>query len=236
MIEIKEFTWTDTWWTLIGFTALFVALHVVAVLKVEPVYSRAFKLSRAGAALILTLLGFAAFIDGFGHWREAFLYRHPDNDWMRIGLLLVYGHLIADFIWMAIGKYKYNITPRIDLIIHHGLGVIGFGAALMLGIGYAFGLLTMITELMPLSTGLGAWGKFIDSAKVIEASAKARLYVLAWLRLPLWISLLALVVSMLVKGSDAVMFIAYMVSGTALLGLIWLDIFWMSKCLKPIDA
>ena len=153
-----EFGWSDTWGPILGFTALFVVMHMLAILRVEPVYARAFKLSRGSAALILTLLGVAAFIGGFEHWREAFIYRHQENDWMRTGLLLVYGHLLADFIWMAVGKYKYGIRPRKDLIIHHGLGVIGFGAALVLGIGYTFGLLTMITELLPLTSGVNAWG------------------------------------------------------------------------------
>lgn len=227
-----DFGWSDTWGPILGFTIFFVALHVLAVLRVEPVYSRAFKLSRAGAALILTTLGISAFVGGFEHWREAFLYRHQQGDWMRIGLLFVYGHLLADFIWMAVGKYKYGITPRIDLIIHHGLGIVGFGAALVLEIGYAFGLLTMVTELLPLSTGVNAWGKRIAVSRVVEASNRARLHVLAWLRLPLWTGLFILVLMTLIKGAESGMLLPYIVSGTGLVGLISLDIFWVGKCLK----
>jgi hypothetical protein len=235
MLAIMEFGWSDTWGPILGFTALFVVIHVLAVIRVEPAYSRAFKLSRAGAALILTILGIAAFVGGFEHWREAFLYRHQQGDWMRTGLLLVYGHLLADFIWMAVGKYKYGITPRKDLIIHHGLGVVGFGAALVLEIGYAFALLTMITELLPLSTGVNAWGKRIAVSRVVEASDRARLHVLAWLRLPLWTSLFALVVLTLIHGTEPGMLIAYIVAGTGLVGLISLDVFWMGKCLRHVD-
>jgi hypothetical protein len=230
-----EFTWSNTWGPLLGFSALFVVIHVLAILRLEPVYARAFKLSRGCAALILTILGIAALVGGFEHWREAFLYRHSEGDWMRTGLLLVYGHLLADFIWMAVGKYKYGITPRKDLILHHGLGVVGFGAALALGIGYAFGLLTMITELLPLTTGVNAWGKRIAVSRVVEAADRARLHVLAWLRLPLWISLLVLVVLSLVEGAGEGMFLPYLVAGSGLVGLISLDVYWMGKCREHVD-
>jgi hypothetical protein len=229
------FGWTDTYWPVLGFTAIFVLLHVLAILRVEPTYTRAFKLSRGGAAFILTVLGISALVGGFGHWREAFLYRHAEGDWMRIGLLAVYGHLLADFIWMAVGRIRYNIIPRKDLIIHHGLGLVGFGAALYLGVGYAFGLLTMITEMMPLTTGINALGKRIAVARVVDAADRARLHVLAWLRIPLWITLLVLVVLSLIRGVESGMLVAYLVAGSGMLGLISLDLYWIGKARERVD-
>jgi hypothetical protein len=229
------FGWTDTFGPILGFTAIFVLLHVLAILRVEPTYTRAFKLSRGGAALILTLLGISALVGGFGHWREAFLYHHTEGDWMRIGLLAVYGHLLADFVWIVVGKVRYGIKPRKDLIIHHGLGLIGFGAALVLHIGYAFALLTMITELMPLTTGINAWGKRIAISRVADAADRARLHVLAWLRLPLWSTLFVLVMISLIRGAEGGMLVAYLVAGTGLLGLISLDVYWIGKCRERVD-
>ncbi|MBC8367532.1 hypothetical protein H8E52_08985, partial [bacterium] len=55
-----SFGWTDTYWPILGFTMVFVLLHVLAILRVEPTYTRAFKLSRGGAAFILTVLGISA--------------------------------------------------------------------------------------------------------------------------------------------------------------------------------
>jgi hypothetical protein len=235
MLNCMDFGWSDTWGPLLGFTTLFVVLHVLAIVRLEPVYARAFKLSRAAAAFILTLLGVAALIGGFSHWREAFLYQHLEGDWMRLGLLVVYGHLVADFIWMAVGKYKYGIKPRKDLIIHHGLGVVGFGAALVLEIGYAFALLTMITELLPLTTGVNAWGKRIAVDRVVQAADRARLHVLAWLRLPLWCGLLVLVVLTLLRGAGEGMLVPNLVAGIGLVGLISLDVYWMGKCREHVD-
>jgi hypothetical protein len=230
-----DFGFTDTWLPLFGFTAFFAALHLVALVRLEPVYPRAFKLSRGAAALILTSLGLAALIGGRAHWREAFLYHQAADDWMRLGLLVVYGHLLADFLWMAIGRYRYGIKPRKDLIIHHGLGVIGFGAALVLEIGYAFALLTMITELLPLTTGINAWGKRIALPVVVEVADRARLHVLAWLRLPLWLGLFGLVVLAIIGGPTDGMRPAYLVAGAGLVGLIGLDIYWIGKCRERTD-
>ncbi|MBC8451227.1 MAG: hypothetical protein H8D72_00805 [Planctomycetes bacterium] len=230
-----DFGWTDTWWPLIGFTFGFVLLHVLALVRLEPVYPRAFKLSRGAAALILTALGIAALIGGFDHWREAFLYRQPSDDWMRLGLLAVYGHLLADFLWMALGRLRYGIRPRKDLILHHGLGVVGFGAALVLEMGYAFALLTMITELLPLTTGLNAWGKRVAIQKVVNAADRARLHVLAWLRIPLWIGLFVLVLMTLVTGPAEGLRPAYFVAAFGLIGLVGLDVYWIGKCRQHVD-
>jgi len=229
------FGWTDTYGPILLYTGLFLLLHVLAVWRVAPTYTRAFKLSRGGAALILTLLGVSALVGGFGHWREAFLYRHGPDDWMRTGLLAVCGHLIADFIWMAVGKVRYGIKPRMDLIIHHGLGLVGFGAALVLQIGYALALLTMITELMPLTTGINAWGKHIAVSRVVDAADKARLHVLAWLRIPLWSTLLVLVVMSLARGPEGGLLVAYLVAAAGLMGLISLDFFWIGKARQRVD-
>lgn len=230
-----DFGLTDTWLPLLGFIAFFVALHLLALTRLEPVYPRAFKLSRGAAAMILTGLGLAALIGGRHHWREAFLYHQEASDWMRTGLLVVYGHLLADFIWMAVGRFKYGIKPRKDLIIHHGLGVLGFGAALVLEIGYAFALLTMITELLPLTTGINAWGKRIAIPAVVDVADRARLHVLAWLRLPLWLGLFGLVVLAIFGGPTDGMRPAYLVAGVGLVGLIGLDIYWIGKCRERVD-
>lgn len=229
----------DTWLPVLGFTAFFVFLHVLTLSRFEPVYPRAFKLSRAGAAAILTALGTGALIGGFEHWSEAFLYRQSKDDWMRTGLLVVYGHLLADFIWMWVGARYHGIKPRKDLMIHHGLGVIGFGAALVLEIGYAFGLLTMITELLPLTTGVNAWGKRVAMPRIVTAADRARLYVLAFLRIPLWSALFVLVaIALFADGGSAVadgLQPAYWFAAIGLMGLLSLDVFWIGKCRQNVD-
>jgi hypothetical protein len=220
---------------LAGFTAFFVLLHVLALARVEPVFPRAFKLSRAAAALILTGLGVAALLDALPHWESAFLYRHEQGDWMRIGLLAVYGHLLADFLWMIVGKRRFGIAPRRDLILHHLLGVAGFGVALALEVGYALALITMITELLPVTTGLDAWSKRIAAPGLTVAASRARLHVLAWLRLPLWLLLFALVMHAVVRAEPGALLPAFGVAAAGLAALVALDAYWIRKCLADVD-
>lgn len=227
--------WSETGLPLAAATAFFVGLHVVTLGRVEPVYPRAFKLSRAGAAVVLTALGAAALVDGFPHWREAYLYHHDDGDWMRYGLLAVCGHLVADYIWMIVGKVRHGIEPRKDLIIHHGLGVVGFGIALWMRVGYAIALVTMVTEILPLTTGINAWGKRVASEGVMRIADRARLHVLAWLRLPLWLALVGLSVWALVRGDAGDLAPAYVVAAVGLSGLVALDVYWMQKCRANVD-
>ena len=225
----------DTWLPLLGATLFFTLLHALALSSVEPVFPRAFKLSRGAAAAILTAIGVAALLSSLDQWQNAFLYRHEEGDWMRIGLLAVLGHLIADFLWMAVGKWRYGVQPRADLVIHHGLGVIAFSAALYLRIGYAIALITMITEILPVTTGINAWGKRIAAPALVDAADRARLHVLAWLRLPLWGALFVLVVMALVQGATGGVQIAYWLACAGLVGLVTLDLYWMQKCRQRVD-
>lgn len=220
---------------LLLYLAGFTALHALALSRVEPVFPRAFKLSRAAAALILTGLGLAALFDAAPHWRAAFLYRHAEGDWMRQGVLVVYGHLLADFLWMAVGKRRFGIQPRRDLILHHLLGLAGFGAALWLQVGYALALITMITELLPVTTGLDAWSKRIAAPGLTAAASRARLHVLAWLRLPLWLLLFALVTHAIARDHPGALLPAFGVAAGGLAALVALDCYWIRKCLADVD-
>jgi hypothetical protein len=220
---------------LAGFTAFFTLLHVLAIANVEPAYARAFKLSRGVAAAVLTALGVAALVDAVPHWRSAFLYAHEADDWMRLGVLCIYGHLLSDFAWMGVGRWRFGVKPRPDLVIHHLLGLLGFGAALLLEVGYALALITMITELMPVTTGIHALGKRIAAPALVDGSERARLHVLVWLRLPLWLTLLTLTVTVLLLGTPGSLLAAYVVAFFGLLGLVSLDVYWIGKCRQHVD-
>ena len=179
---------------------------------------------------MLTLLGIAALADAYPHWDKAFLYRHPPGDWMRIGLLIVYGHLIADFLWMGWSRWRHAIRPRKDLIIHHGLGLLGYGYALAIDTGYAICLVTMITEVMPVTSGFGALGKTLGRPSMVEAAGRARLQVLTWLRMPVWLALFALVVRVILAGEvPEGLGPAFAVAFCGLLGLMGLDTYWIVK-------
>ncbi len=220
---------------LVGYFAFFVLLHVLALARLEPVFPRAFKLSRAAAAVVLTGIGLAALVDAAPQWEQAFLYEHAPGDWMRQGALIVYGHLLADFLWMWVGLRKFQVQPRRDLIIHHLLGMVGFGAALWLHVGYALALITMITELLPVTTGIDAWSKRIAAPALTAAACRARLHVLAWLRIPLWTALLAMVLHVLIRGTPGALLPAFTIAACGLACLVALDAYWLRKCLQDVD-
>lgn len=212
-----------------AFTAAFTAVHVVAP-RIAPDNPRAFAISRGVAAAVLTAVGLAALVDALPMWDTAFLYRHEAGDWMRTGLLVVYGHLIADFLWMGWSRWRHGVVPRKDLIIHHGLGMVAYGYALAIETGYAIALVTMVTEVMPVTSGVGALGKALGHPSMVDAAARARLKVLCWLRMPVWLTLFALVCRVLVLGLvPEGLGPAFGVAFFGLLGLMGLDSYWIVK-------
>ncbi len=214
---------------------LFTAVHAVVLSLVEPYWPRAFQISRGLAAVALTALGLAALVDAFPEWPRAFLYRNAPDDWMRQGVAVVLGHLLADFLWMFQGARFHGIRPRRDLIIHHGLGVIGFGASLVLGIGHALALLTMITEILPITTGLNAWARRTGNETLQRRADRLRLHSLAWGRIPLWVFLEVVVLQALIRGEDPGLSLGRWIAAAGLLALLVLDFYWLGKCRQRVD-
>jgi len=214
-------------------TAAFTLVHFWMLGRVEGGYPRAFKLSRGIAAVILTLIGFAGLILALPEWRDAFLVHQGEGDeLLRWGVIISYGHLLSDFVWMAYGKSRFQITPRRDLIFHHGLGAAAFAYALHIEVGYGMVMLAMATEVMPCFTGLEAFGKHKRSASIQRLAARARLLVLAFWRIPLWLSALVLCVWNLSEGSypDDLHFV-FQFSTACVIMLLCLDSYWMRKCI-----
>lgn len=215
--------------TLPAFTAGFLAIHIAAT-RIAPENPRAFAISRAAAAALLTVLGMFALVDALPMWETAFLYRHEPDDWMRLGLTAIFAHMLSDFVWIAWSRWRFGIVPRKDLVIHHGLGLIVYGTALAIEIGYAFALITMITEVMPVTSGYGAIGKVVGRPEMVESSARWRLRVLIFLRFPVWLALFALICRVLILGlvPDGLM-PAFIIAFCALIAVMGLDRYWVGK-------
>lgn len=223
------------WTSLLLYTAFFVVLHVIAQWAITKNYHRAFKISRGVAAAILTLIGFAALFTSLGHWREAFLWHQdPANGgldwWMWQGVLLVVGHFVSDFLWMAWGL-RSGIRPRADLVLHHAVGLGAFSYALSINIGYSLCLIVMMSELMPVSTGLAGWSQHKKDDKLHAWASRTRLLVLVWQRRPLWLALAALTARPIVMGEVPDGFgVAYGIAAVGFTTLIFLDKYWIAKC------
>ena len=223
---------------LAGATVGFLGLHVVFLARWASSWSRAFQLSRGVAAGLLTFLGCLAFADSLPRWQEAFLWREEGQTWLRPALLVVCGHLWADLIWMAWSRRRHGVALRPDLLIHHFLGLTAYGLALFLGLGHAIAMVAMMTEIMPVTTGLHAWARNCGKEKLQLRLARARLRLLAWFRMPFWASLLLLLLFAPEGGihsEDPLLRVVGVLGLVCLLSLLGLDRYWVRKCRSHTD-
>ncbi|MAW61905.1 MAG: hypothetical protein CMJ94_13895 [Planctomycetes bacterium] len=213
-------------------TLAFTLVHVWVLMRVEPAYPRAFKLSRGVAAVVLTAIGFVGLGLALPDWKDAFLVHHEPGDLLRWGVIIAYGHLMSDFVWMAYGSLRHGISPRRDLIFHHGLGAAAYAYALQIEVGYGMVMVTLASEIMPCFTGLEAYGKYRASEAVQRLAARARLIVLSIWRIPLWVFALVMCIWNLSDGSYASdLTFVFQFSTVCLILLLGLDAYWWRKCL-----
>lgn len=221
---------------LLAYTAFFTLLHVLALRGISPDYHRAFKLSRAVPAAIMTMMGLAAVGIALPHWRLAFLYpHHPEDSFgdllMWHGMLVVTAHLLSDYLWMVYGYWSRRIVPRMDLILHHTVCLMGFSYALWKEIGFAVCLIALVSELMPVTTGISGWGQHIGRKDIMDAANRIRLAVLIWWRRPLWFLLAALTARTILSQEVPAGFgLAFTLAAAGFTTLIFLDKYWIGKC------
>ena len=221
---------------LLTYTSAFLLLHAVFLGSVSPDFHRAFKLSRAIPAAIMSTIGLIVVVVASGHWHQTFLYRHEPRVYladylMWHGMLVVMGHLLSDFLWMGYGLAVRHIVPRLDLIIHHSVCLAAFSYALWKEVGFALCLIALVSELMPVTTGISAWGQHIGRKDIMELSDRVRLKVLIWWRRPLWFLLAALTARSILSQEIPEGFgLAFGIAAVGFTTLIFLDKYWIAKC------
>lgn len=209
----------------------FLGMHWALWRWLEKDYVLAFRMSRGVAALVLTALGFAGLVDAWPQRHLGFLYEHGPDDWMIVGVSIAYGHLLADMVSMAYGRWGLGIAPRMDLVAHHLLGLLAYGISMALGIGHALVLVSLASELMPTCTGLEAWGRHLGRPSWERAGAGLRLWILLGWRLPLWLFTVAMLVRTVVSDELAAgmgTIVTFVLA--CLVTLIGLDVYWVRKC------
>lgn len=193
------------------------------------------KLSRGIAALLLSIMGMWGLATYFEMWRFGFLIPNDSESLLLPCVLIVNGHMLADFVWLAIGARYFNSKPRMDLIIHHILVVVASLCAYWLDIGYLVIVVGMSTELMPVTTGLGSLGRVLNSERLEIASMRLRLVVLWLWRLPVWaVILTALGGEVLNDAMRPGIGLAYPIGIAAASFLVVMDLFWSRKSLLAL--
>lgn len=221
---------------LLAYTAFFVLVHAWFLGKVTENYHKAFQLSRGIAATILTGIGIAAAVVGIQHWDEAYLYRHDPaaslgDLWMWHGMLVVLSHILSDFVWMLYGRLSRQILPRKDLVIHHVVCLGAFCYALWKDVGFAVCLIALVSEAMPITSGISGWGQHRKRPDIVEKANAARLKVLIWWRRPLWFVMAFLTGRAILTGRvEEGLEIAFGIAAVGFTTLIFLDKYWIKKC------
>ncbi|MFT7517655.1 MAG: hypothetical protein ACI84O_001450 [Myxococcota bacterium] len=222
--------------SVLPFVAFFVVLHVVFINLPRANFNRAMKLSRGIAAVILSVIGFYGLLANIGQWQSAFIYHHTGEEAaggvLYYCMLVCMGHFIADLLWLIWGQLRYKIRPRADLIIHHVIGIIAFGYALQHQLAYVACLVTMASEVMPVTTGIAAYGQRVQNMGIVTFANRWRFLLLVWWRVPLWAAMVILSVRVLIGGSYSDdLFVAYIISTAGFSALLLLDRFWIKRCL-----
>lgn len=176
--------------TFLASTAAFLLLHALVERRSARrgiPFHRALRLSRGIVSVLLVGIGFSTLAVHFDMWPRAFLAGHEPGSLPWHLVMIICGHLASDLVWLAWGRWARESAPRRDLVVHHLVGTIACGAALYWHIGYLLLAIAMTTELMPVATGLGAWGKVRDSVPIERFAVGFSIASLLLWRLPFWV-------------------------------------------------
>lgn len=226
--------------TWLASTCFFLVLHILIQpwIRNHPFHVR-LKISRGVASLVLSLIGFYTLVCYFPLWKYAFILKHPPGQdlFLDSAVWILMGHFLADFIWLAYGISTEKSKPRADLVIHHVFGLVVCIWALYLEMGYAMIALAMTAELMPVTTGIHAWGQIFSNKTLESFSVKLRLFVLLGWRIPLWLFVFFRLAWELFSGaSRAELKNIYPICFFTAAFLIVLDIYWSRACFKNMKS
>lgn len=208
----------------------FVALHLLVAMAVRQPFHVNLKLSRGLAALALAAVGFYSLVRWFPLWRHAFLVRHDHHSALFTIVCFLAGHLLADLLWIAYGHWFAASKAKSDLVIHHLFGVAACCCAFHFQAGYALLAVAMTTEMMPLATGVGAWGQATENGRIERGVWRTSLLMLVGWRIPFWTFVLVMVSWRLVAGSlPESLNAVYLICLAALFFVVFLDVYWIAE-------
>jgi hypothetical protein len=166
----------------------FLGIHYAVARGMRRSFKRNLKLSRGIAAAILVTAGTVSAVRWWPLWERTFLTVHPEplDAWP---VALFAGHLAADLLWILGGRVFLDSRVARDLVIHHLLGIAACAAAVVLHAGYAVLGVALVSEVLPVLTGLGALARTWRLENVEHRVLRTSLGVILGFRIPLWIVL-----------------------------------------------
>ncbi len=213
-------------------TAGFLALHWGVARRARQSFRRNLKLSRGLAAAVLVGTGIAALARWAPLWRQGFVVEHAGlgDTWP---VVVFTAHLVADLAWLGGGRVFLSARAARDLVIHHLLGVAGCLAALHFHAAYALVGAVLVSEVLPVLTGIGAWARMRDRPGLERGVLRASLAALVGFRLPLWLLLAGTLGAALATGdATAVQRTVAPAALPAFAFVVVLDLYWISTYVR----
>lgn len=213
-------------------TAAFFLLHLAVARRSERSFTRNLKLSRGVAAAVLVATGVASLVRWWELWPQGFLAVH--ESWIDAWPVEVFaGHLMADLFWLGAGRVLSESRAARDLVLHHLLGLIACAAAWGYSAGYALVGVVLLTEILPVLTGIGAWARNRRSQPLEHGVLWASLGALVLVRLPLWAFLGVTVAELLLADQASPIHRALApIFFPALAFVVVLDLYWCGTYVK----
>jgi hypothetical protein len=166
-------------------TATFLAAHAGVAHATGASFRDNFRLARGLAALLLSVIGFFTLVRWYDFAGSSYTLLTPDPLADKL-LMVPFGHFAADFLLLTWGWFTVRERPRRDLIFHHLVGVAAGVATVRYAVATPLYLLLLTTEIMPVTTGISAYGAWAGHPRIERTGAWARLAVLVIWRLPFW--------------------------------------------------
>jgi hypothetical protein len=110
------------WWLWAAFTLLFILAHLAVTQVTKLPFREAFRIARAGAAVVLTGVGFYTLYQWLPFASTTYVLPTPDPFATTL-VAIPLAHFAADFVLMPMGWFLERERPRPDLLIHHGAAV-----------------------------------------------------------------------------------------------------------------
>lgn len=217
-------------------TAVFYLLHLAVARGNDRRFTRNLKLSRGIAAAVLVATGVASLVRWWELWPQGFLAEHPT--WTEAWAVEIFaGHLLADLFWLGAGRVLNESRAARDLVLHHLLGLVACAAAWGFSAGYALVGVVLLSEVLPVLTGLGAWARNRRNQPLEHAVLRASLAAVALFRMPLWIFLGVTFADRLLAGdAAAILRTVTPIVFPALIFVLILDLYWCRSYVKLLRA
>lgn len=228
---------------LVAVAAFYFGHLLVARRAPERSFARNLKVSRGFAAAVLVATGIASIVQWWPLWDRAFLVSHAagTGDLTQTWALQVFvGHLVADILWIAAGKILSETRAKRDLVIHHLLGLAACAAAWWLEAGYAVIGVILVSEGLPVLTGIGAWARNRRDRGLEHRVLKTSLGFILLFRMPLWLFVGGTLAAGLVAGTaPAIHRTLAPIAFPAILFVMVLDVYWCRtyvRLLRTFDS